>query len=48
MNPGYEMLLSKLYKDNLIALVIDEAHCVKMWQVYKKQKHAENLYSNFI
>ena len=36
MNPGYRnMLISMPYKDNLVALIIDEAHCVKMWQVYK-------------
>lgn len=26
-----DMLLSKVYKDKLVALVIDEAHCVKTW-----------------
>ena len=32
LNPRYRsMLLSKQYKENLIALVIDEAHCVKTW-----------------
>ena len=25
------MFLSQVYKENLVALVIDEAHCVKMW-----------------
>ena len=25
------MLLSKVYKENLVALVVDEAHCVKTW-----------------
>ena len=28
------MLQSKVYKKNLISLVIDEAHCVKLWYVY--------------
>ena len=32
MNIKYRnMLLSKSYKENLVALVIDEAHCVKTW-----------------
>lgn len=32
MNQKYRnMLLSKPYKENLVALVIDEAHCVKTW-----------------
>lgn len=26
-----KMLLSPVYKDNLVALVVDEAHCVKTW-----------------
>lgn len=26
-----KMLLSHVYQNNLIALVIDEAHCVKKW-----------------
>ena len=31
-NPSYRnMLLSSKYKNNLIALVVDEAHCVKTW-----------------
>ena len=25
------MLLSTVYKDNLVALAIDEAHCIKTW-----------------
>lgn len=30
MNPIYRnMLLTKVYKNSLVALVIDEAHCVK-------------------
>lgn len=33
-NPMYRnMLLSPIYKDKLVALVIDEAHCVKTWSV---------------
>ena len=28
------MLLSDPYKENLVALVVDEAHCVKTWYVY--------------
>ena len=32
MNPKYRnMLLSKPYRTNLVALAVDEAHCVKMW-----------------
>ena len=32
MNIKYRnMLLSKSYKENLVALVIDEAQCVKTW-----------------
>ena len=32
LNPKYRsMLLSKQYKKNLVALVFDEAHCVKTW-----------------
>ena len=31
-NPLYRnMLLSSAYKDKLVALVVDEAHCVKTW-----------------
>ena len=26
-----EMLLTRKYKDDLVALVVDEAHCVKTW-----------------
>ena len=30
--PGYRrMLLQQAYKDNLIAMVIDEAHCIQTW-----------------
>ena len=33
-NPIFRnMLLSKSYKDNTVALVVDEAHCVKTWLV---------------
>ena len=33
-NPTFRtMFLKKIYKDNLVALVIDEAHCVKTWLV---------------
>ena len=36
INPKYRnMLLSKHYKENLVALVIDEAHCVKTWYVLR-------------
>ena len=32
LNPMYRsMLLTKPYKEHLVALVIDEAHCVKTW-----------------
>ena len=32
LNSRYRnMLLSKHYEENLVALVIDEAHCVKTW-----------------
>jgi bloom syndrome protein len=27
------MLLSPVYKERLVALAVDEAHCVKMWLV---------------
>ena len=31
-NPMYRnMLVSEKYKENLVALVIDEAHCIKLW-----------------
>ncbi len=31
-NPLYRnMLMSKSYKEKLVALVVDEAHCIKMW-----------------
>ncbi len=31
-NPQWrEMLLSRPYRDNLVAYVIDEAHCIKKW-----------------
>ena len=26
-----EMLLSSVYKENLVALVVDEAHCIRTW-----------------
>ena len=26
-----DMLLSPVYQSNLVALVVDEAHCVKKW-----------------
>ena len=25
------MLLTRVYKEQLVALVVDEAHCVKIW-----------------
>lgn len=32
LNPMYRgMLLTKPYKEHLVALVVDEAHCVKTW-----------------
>ena len=32
LNPRYRnMLLSRPYKANLVALAIDEAHCTKTW-----------------
>ena len=34
-NPKFRsMLLTHKYKDNLVALAVDEAHCVKTWLVY--------------
>ena len=31
-NPVYRnMLLSPIYKESLVALVVDEAHCIKTW-----------------
>ncbi len=34
-NPLYRnMLLSQPYRDKLVALVVDEAHCVKLWRVF--------------
>ena len=33
-NPKFRnMLLSEKYKKNLRALVVDEAHCIKLWYV---------------
>ena len=33
-NPLFRnMLMTKPYKDNLVGLVVDEAHCVKTWLV---------------
>ena len=35
-NPLYRnMLFTKAYKDNMVGLVVDEAHCVKTWLVLK-------------
>ena len=39
ITPGYiiensmfrNMLLSKTFKEKLVVLVVDEAHCIKMW-----------------
>lgn len=32
LNPlFYNMLLSQTYKERLVALVVDEAHCIKTW-----------------
>lgn len=28
---GRKLLSSKLYQDNVVACVIDEAHCVEIW-----------------
>ena len=28
-----EMLQSEVYQKNLVAIVVDEAHCVKQWKV---------------
>ena len=34
-NPMYRnMLLSPVYKEKLVATIVDEAHCVKTWYVY--------------
>ena len=31
-NPQWrELLLSKVYRENLVALVVDKAHCVTKW-----------------
>ena len=31
-NPIFRnMLLSRVYKENIVTLVIDEAHCIKTW-----------------
>ena len=31
-NPMFRnMLVSKVFKEKLVALVVDEAHCIKMW-----------------
>ena len=33
-NPLFRnMLMNRIYKDKLVALVVDEAHCVKTWLV---------------
>lgn len=42
-----DMLRSKAYQDNLVAFVIDEAHCVKKWQVTSLVFLFIYLYSSF-
>ena len=27
------MLMSKIYNDNLVAIIVDEAHCISKWSV---------------
>ncbi len=29
-----DMLVSPVYQENLVALIVDEAHCVKKWYVF--------------
>ena len=32
LNPQWrEMLLSRVYQENLVALIVDEAHCITQW-----------------
>lgn len=50
MNPNYRnMLLTKVYKANLVALVVDEAHCVKTWYGYYQLilEFFKDLYTDF-
>ena len=48
-NPVYRnMLLSPTYKEKLVALVIDEAHCVKSWYDMISIYNEFNNYGNFI
>ena len=48
-NPVYRnMLLSPIYKDKLVALGIDEAHCVKSWYEMIIIYSEFNNYGNFI
>jgi RecQ family ATP-dependent DNA helicase len=48
-----EMLLNDVYKDHLIAFVIDEAHCIKSWGVefrraFKKLGEARSIMSSYV
>ncbi|XP_057308086.1 probable ATP-dependent DNA helicase RecS [Hydractinia symbiolongicarpus] len=31
---GRNLLKSKIYQDNVVACVVDEAHCVELWYIY--------------
>ena len=40
-----DMLLSPVYYSNLVALIVDEAHCVKKWCVYNTNTFVDYSYT---
>ncbi len=40
---GWELLLSRTYQENVIAIVVDKAHCIDEWLVSHFQKGAKVL-----